>query len=173
LVADELATTTGEDRRAAGEACPLLLASAGGRTSESATVRSDAGPDRAATATDGIESWWPRQQRNLATAGLGRGEVLQKWAGIWGNFGLCWCGWQAVWSAPVENHFTALRISETGVLWCRFRDQKGNSGLRATLDQKYRCSICRVTDATRRSHSASTNKTLSLGFNKLGKASDG
>ena len=46
---------------------------------------------------------------------------------IWGNFGLCWCGWQAVGSAPVENHFTVSRISETSVLWCRFRDQKGNS----------------------------------------------
>ena len=40
-------------------------------TSESAAVRSDAGPDRGATATDGIENWWPRQQRNLSTAGLG------------------------------------------------------------------------------------------------------
>jgi hypothetical protein len=71
LVADELATTTGEDRGAAGEACPLLLASAGGRTSESAAVRSDAGPNRGATATEGIEGWCPRQQRNLSTAGLG------------------------------------------------------------------------------------------------------
>jgi hypothetical protein len=71
LVADELAAAVGQDGREAGETCPLLLASAGGRTSESAAVRSDAGPDRGATATDGIESWWPRQQRNLSTAGLG------------------------------------------------------------------------------------------------------
>jgi hypothetical protein len=30
---------------------------------------------------------------------------------------------------PVGNHFTVSRISETGVLWCRFRDQNGNSAL--------------------------------------------
>ena len=29
---------------------------------------SHAGPDRAATATDGIASWWPRRQRNLSAA---------------------------------------------------------------------------------------------------------
>ena len=54
MVADELATTTGEDRGAAGEACSLLLAIAGGRTPDAAAVQSDAGPDRAATDTDGI-----------------------------------------------------------------------------------------------------------------------
>src|SRR5712692_192667 len=43
LVADESAATAGEDRGAAGEACPLLLASAGGWTSERAAVRGDAG----------------------------------------------------------------------------------------------------------------------------------
>src|ERR1035437_10639942 len=41
-------------------------------------VRGDAGSDHAAAGTDGIESWCPRQQRNLSTAGLGEGEVLQK-----------------------------------------------------------------------------------------------
>ncbi len=41
LVADELAATSGEDRRAAGEACPLLLASPGGRPSESPEVQGD------------------------------------------------------------------------------------------------------------------------------------
>jgi hypothetical protein len=65
-------------------------------------------------------------------SGVGKGEVLQKRARIWGNFGLCWCPWQADGSAPVENHSTKSRISETGVLWCRFRDQKGNSGERKT-----------------------------------------
>src|ERR1035438_6426947 len=33
-------------------------------------------------------------------------------------------GRQADGSAPVQNHFTVSRISEAGVLWCRFRDQK-------------------------------------------------
>jgi hypothetical protein len=29
----------------------------------------------------------------------------------------------------MKNRFTVSRTSETGVLWCRFRGQKGNSGL--------------------------------------------
>jgi len=68
---------------AAGEACPLLLASAGGRTSEPAAVRGDAGSACAATGADGIESGQLRQQRNLSTKSWG-GEVLRKRAGIWG-----------------------------------------------------------------------------------------
>ena len=56
LVAGEPAATVGEDRRAAGQTCPLLLASAGGRTSKPAAVRSDAGPDRATAGTDGIDN---------------------------------------------------------------------------------------------------------------------
>ena len=64
LVAHEFTATTGEDRRTAGETCPLLLALAGGRTSDSAAVRSDAGPDRTATDTDGIGGTWSSRQRN-------------------------------------------------------------------------------------------------------------
>jgi len=56
LVADQLATAVGEGRRTAGQTCALLLATAGGRTSDAAAVRGDAGPDRAATDTDGIAS---------------------------------------------------------------------------------------------------------------------
>ena len=33
------------------------------------------GPDRAATATGGIEGSWPRQQRNLTTAGCNPGAI--------------------------------------------------------------------------------------------------
>src|SRR5271157_4722029 len=29
---------------------------------------------------------------------------------------------------PMKNRFTVSRTGQTGVLWCRFRDQKGNSG---------------------------------------------
>ena len=54
LVADEFAAAAGEDRRTAGETCSLLLAAAGGETSDAAAVRGDAGTDRAATDTDGI-----------------------------------------------------------------------------------------------------------------------
>src|ERR1019366_2317630 len=54
LVADQLATMAGEDRRTTGETCPLLLAIAGRRASDAAAVRGHARPDRAATDTDGI-----------------------------------------------------------------------------------------------------------------------
>lgn len=47
--------TTGEDRRTAGQTCALLLATLGGRTSEPAAVRGDAGSDCSAPGTDGIE----------------------------------------------------------------------------------------------------------------------
>src|SRR5713101_4945508 len=46
LVADELAAAAREDRRSAGEACALLLAFAGRRTSESEAVRQHAENDR-------------------------------------------------------------------------------------------------------------------------------
>src|SRR4029077_18622931 len=72
LVANESAATASEDGRTVGGACPLLLASPGGRTSEPSAVRTHSGPDRSATATDGIASWWPSQQRNLSTAGWGK-----------------------------------------------------------------------------------------------------
>jgi hypothetical protein len=36
----------------------------GGRTSEPAAVRGDAGPDRAVADTDGIDRWWSGWQRN-------------------------------------------------------------------------------------------------------------
>ncbi len=54
VLADEFAATAGEDRRAAGETCALLLATASGRTSDAAAVRSDARPDRSASGTDGV-----------------------------------------------------------------------------------------------------------------------
>ena len=71
LVPDELAATAGEDRRTAGQTCALLLATAGGRTSDAAAVRGDAGPDRAATDTDGIGGSWSSRQRNPSISWLG------------------------------------------------------------------------------------------------------
>jgi hypothetical protein len=44
--------------------CPLLLADAGGRTSDAVAVRGDARPDRTATDNDGIGGSWSSQQRN-------------------------------------------------------------------------------------------------------------
>jgi hypothetical protein len=55
---------------------------------------------------------------NLATASWGRRGVARV-GNKWGNFGLCWCRWQTVGSAPDEKSFTVSRTGERGVLWCR------------------------------------------------------
>src|ERR1035437_7326412 len=60
LVADQRAAAAGEDRRADGQACTVLLADAGGRAHDARAVRSDASADRDAAAsgkltTGGIE----------------------------------------------------------------------------------------------------------------------
>ena len=46
LVLDEPPATVGQDRRAAGETCPVLLADVGREPSDAAAVRSDGGADR-------------------------------------------------------------------------------------------------------------------------------
>jgi hypothetical protein len=53
-VDDQLAATTGEDRRTAGETCPLLLALAGWRTSDATALWEYAAADRGAVASGGI-----------------------------------------------------------------------------------------------------------------------
>jgi hypothetical protein len=83
LSASQLAATAGEDRRPVGQTCALLLATAGGRTSDAAAVRGDAGPDRAVADTHGIESYWGKSAAaSRSTTGLGEGEVLQEWQKI-------------------------------------------------------------------------------------------
>src|SRR5271169_4284538 len=64
LVADQLAT-------AAGEARTVLLATVGRKTSDSAALRRDAEPDRAATYTEGIGGSWSRRQRHPSISWLG------------------------------------------------------------------------------------------------------
>ena len=54
LVADEFAATAGEDRRTAGETCPLLLAFAGGEPSDEAALWEYGAADRGAVAFGGI-----------------------------------------------------------------------------------------------------------------------
>ena len=51
LVTDQRAAAAGEDWRAAGQACTVLLADAGGRTPDARAVRSDAAADRYAAAS--------------------------------------------------------------------------------------------------------------------------
>jgi hypothetical protein len=59
---------------------------AGGRTSDAAAVRGDAGPDRAVTDTHGIDRRWPAQAAESVYKGLGK-EKCCKSGGISGNFG--------------------------------------------------------------------------------------
>ena len=74
----ELAATAGQDRRTAGETCALLLATAGGRASEPATVRDDAGSDRSAPGTNGIDNGGQGQHQNMSYQGAEGEEVLQE-----------------------------------------------------------------------------------------------
>src|ERR1039457_7607979 len=96
LAADESAATSGQEGWAAGETCSLLLGFSGGGTSEPAAVRRHAGPDRAATVTDGIESWWPRRQGNLSIAGSGEERYRKNGGGNWGTPPGGGRGWRGV-----------------------------------------------------------------------------
>src|ERR1019366_7087386 len=108
LGADQLATATGEDRRAAGQTCSLLLAFAGGRTSDAAAVRGDAGPDRAATDTDGIASWWPSQSRKICLQQVGARRGVAKVCRKWAISGCAGGGRHTVGSAPDDKSFHSV-----------------------------------------------------------------
>ena len=89
--------------RQAGEACAVLLAVPGGRTSKLAAVRGDAGPDRATADTDGIDRWWSG----------GSGIV---YSGLWVRTGVAIVGHQQGNSAMlVQNayRFGALQMKIT------------------------------------------------------------
>jgi hypothetical protein len=62
------------------------LVAAGGRTSDAAAVRCDAGPDRAAADTHGIDRRWPAQAAESVHKGHGK-ERCCKSGEISGNFG--------------------------------------------------------------------------------------
>ena len=82
--------------------------------------RSDAGPDRAITATAGI-----------ALGEVSRGELGMAWLGKEKccNSGLesgaVRGGWQTIARASDENRLTVSRTGSRGVLWCRLRGQNG------------------------------------------------
>src|ERR1019366_7269250 len=99
---------TGEDRRAAGQTCSLLLAFAGGRTSDAAAVRGDAGPDRAATDTDGIASWWRSQSRKICLQQVGARRGVAKVCRKWAISGCAGGGRHTVGSAPDDKSFHSV-----------------------------------------------------------------
>src|SRR5208283_2152095 len=55
LVADQFATTVGEDRGQAGEACPLLLADAGREPSQPTAISNSGAKDRRVGAGEGVD----------------------------------------------------------------------------------------------------------------------
>ena len=57
LVFDQPAAAVGEDGRATGKACAVLLADAGRRTSDANTVRGDVTQDRVVAATGCLTNW--------------------------------------------------------------------------------------------------------------------
>ena len=109
--------------------CAILLASPGGRTSESAEVQSDVGPDRAATGTDGVEKRWSSQQRNLPYK-VDKGKVLQKQCQQMRNFGSHGAERRSLQQLQMElasNHAPEVR---TGVQCVRFSKSKRKCQLR-------------------------------------------
>ena len=76
LVADESPAATGENRRPAGEARQILLAPAGGRSSEPAALRRDAAEDLGAAGAGRLTRG--RVQRRLAKQGHKCGAVSEK-----------------------------------------------------------------------------------------------
>jgi len=75
VLADKFAATSGEDGRAAGETCTLLLASPGRGTSDATAVRGDVGSYRAVGAdgvADGVQA-----RIGIGLQGFRRGEVCQ------------------------------------------------------------------------------------------------
>jgi hypothetical protein len=77
VVADEFAATAGENGRAIGEACPLLLVAAGGESSDAATIWRHGAADRCAAGAGGIESGgW--QIKILAKKGGGTERCAEK-----------------------------------------------------------------------------------------------
>jgi|SRR5271169_4638932 len=129
LVAGKFAATAGEDRRTTGETCALLLATAGGRTSDAAAVRGDARLDRAATDTDGID--WTvvhsAAESVYKLVGIGRGvaKVGHKWA----ISGCAGGGWHTVGSASDGKSFHGVANGRDGVYYgAVFGVNKGNFG---------------------------------------------
>jgi hypothetical protein len=76
LVAHELAATTGEDGRTAGETCPLLLALVGGEPSDETVVWQYAPADRRAVASGGIAKA-VRAAKAIQTNSEGRGRFTK------------------------------------------------------------------------------------------------
>ena len=78
-----------------------------------AAVRGNAGPDRAAADTHGIDGPW-RSSSGIRPRRARQEEVLQKSRNI-GQFRRCWCGSQTVGGAPYENCFALSANSGMGV----------------------------------------------------------
>ena len=102
----------------------------GGRTSDAAAVQSDAGPDRACY----------RYRRDRWIVAQSAAEFVYKLVGVrrgvakvghkWGNFGLCWCGWQTVGSAPIEESFHGVANGRDGCTMVPFSRSKRRFRLR-------------------------------------------
>jgi hypothetical protein len=60
-----------KDRRRVGKTCTLLLATAGGRTSDATAIRGDAGQDRSTPGTDGIDNVGRGHHQNRSHQGAG------------------------------------------------------------------------------------------------------
>jgi len=139
LVADKFATTSGEDRRTAGETCALLLASFGRRTSDAAAVRGDAGSYRVAADWDGIE----RRAAAKSVNWVVKEEVLHKWAGCGVTSPANRADHRRLGGAQMESQFKIF-------LW-----------------RRNRCTMTAVFGAKRKSRIESSSSTSNITFEQV------
>ena len=84
----------------AGQTCALLLATVGGRTSDAAAVRGDAGSDRATAATDRIDGGQVLSEVCLSRV---EGRSVAKVGSPWRQFRLWWFGISCRRDEPDES----------------------------------------------------------------------
>ena len=159
LVANESAATAGEDRRATGEACAVLLAATGRGTSEPAAIRSHAGPDRAATATVGIVSCWPSQPRGicLQRVGVRKGVARVSWNP--GQFRAVLVLIADRWGAPDENRLNNVGAGDSGVQCVAFSKSKRKCRTKGgTVSLVHRLDCCETIRGTSRQRSGAGDK---------------
>jgi hypothetical protein len=71
------------------------------------------------------------------TAGWGKERCCKRGLGIWGTFGLCWCGSQTVGALRMKIVSTTSEQARWAYNLYRFRSQKGNSGLKSSVRPGY------------------------------------
>ncbi len=130
LVLDEPPAATGEDRRALGETCPLLLADVGREPSDAASVGSDGGADRGAAASVGIAQAAAAPKKTIPISPRD-GEVSEKaGSGCPGDefLGLGKSGWKPLAISRRKYLPGSAQLKANRFILTSWKGQKTNSG---------------------------------------------